>query len=132
MYKKRNKVINKARDFRIESICSELIKFNPDTLFITSKKFVLRPDKKLGEEIKGLPIVVTTTPVEELFIPSSYSLTKNNELSTWCDKEDGLVKLVNSNVKFIDGEINGRKISNLYLDVLEEQEIKKQKRYKRF
>ena len=66
MYKKIKKTINKARNFKIEAMCSDLIDANPDTLFIVSKKFVVTPDKKLGKEINGLPLVISTTPIKEL------------------------------------------------------------------
>ena len=132
MYKKIKKIMNKARDFRIESMCSDLIDANPDTLFIVSKKFVIKPNKELGNEVKGLPLVVSSTPIEELSIPSTYSLTKSGELTTWCDEKYSLVKLVYSPVKFTDGEIKGKKIPNMYLDIEKEAEISKLKRYENF
>ena len=109
MYKKMKKLRHKARDFKIESMCSDLIDANPDTLFIVSKKFVVTPDKKLGKEIKGLPLVISTTPIGELVIPSKYTLTESDELTTWCDEKYSLVRLVYSPVKFTDGEIKGKK-----------------------
>lgn len=132
MYKKTKKLHHKARDFKIESMCSDLIDANPDTLFIVSKKFVVTPDKKLGKEIKGLPLVISTTPINELEIPSKYTLTESGELTTWCDEKYSLVRLVYSPVKFTDGEIKCKKISNLYLDIEKEDEIKKLKRYENF
>ena len=132
MYKKIKKEHHKARDFKIEAMCSDLIDANPDTLFIVSKKFVVTPDKKIGEEIKGLPVVVSTTPIGELVIPHSYTLTESCELTTWCDKDDSLVRLVYSPIKFVDGEINGKKITNIYLDIEKEAEISKLKRYEKF
>ena len=132
MYKKMKKLYHKARDFKIEAMCSDLIDANPNTLFIVSKKFVVTPDKKLGKEIKGLPLVISTTPINELEIPSKYTLTESAELTTWCDEKYSLVRLVYSPVKFADGEIKGKKISNLYLDIEKEEEIKKLKRYEKF
>ena len=132
MYKKIKKLQHKARDFKTESMCSDLIDANPDTLFIVSKKFVVTPDKKLGKEIKGLPLVISTTPIKELIIPSKYTLTDSDELTTWCDGNESLVKLVYSKVKFTDGEIKGKKISNMYLDIESEKEIRKLKRYENF
>jgi hypothetical protein len=132
MYKKTKKLHHKARDFKIESMCSDLIDANPDTLFIVSKKFVVTPDKKLGKEIKGLPLVISTTPINELEIPSKYTLTESGELTTWCEEKYSLVRLVYSPVKFTDGEIKCKKISNLYLDIEKEDEIKKLKRYENF
>ena len=132
MYKKTKKLHHKARDFKIESMCSDLIDANPDTLFIVSKKFVVTPDKKLGKEIKGLPLVISTTPINELEIPSKYTLTESGELTTWCEEKYSLVRLVYSPVKFTDGEIKCKKISNLYLDIEKEAEIKNLKRYENF
>ena len=132
MYKKIKKEHHRARDFKIEAMCSDLIDANPDTLFIVSKKFVVTPDKKLGKEIKGLPLVISTTPIKELIIPSKYTLTDSDELTTWCDGNESLVKLVYSKVKFTDGEIKGKKISNMYLDIENEKEIRKLKRYENF
>ena len=132
MYKKIKKTINKARDFKIEAMCSDLIDANPDTLFIVSKKFIIKPNKELGEEIKGLPLVISTTPIEGLKVPSTYLLKESGELTTWCDEKYSLVRLVYSPVKFTDGEIKGKKITNLYLDIEKEAEIKKLKRYENF
>lgn len=105
MYKKRKKLIDRAINLKIEAMCDDLINFNSDALFIVSKKFVLKPDKSLGKELSCLPVVIVTKPIEQLIIPSSYFLTSNNELTTWCDNEELLVKLVYSNIKFTDGEI---------------------------
>ena len=130
MYKKMKKEQHRARDFRIEAICSDLIKWNEDTTFLVSKKFVVTSDKKLGNEINGLPIVISTTPINELVILHSYKLTENGELTTWCDENDPLVKLVYSPIKFTDGEINGKKIPNMYLDI--EADLGRLKKYKSF
>ena len=81
MYKKCKKITNRARDLKLESICSDLIKWNKETIFLVSKSFILTPKKELGDEVVNLPLVISSTPIEELVIPSAYSLTKSNELT---------------------------------------------------
>ena len=43
MYKKCKKITNRARDLKLESICSDLIKWNKETIFLVSKSFILTP-----------------------------------------------------------------------------------------
>ena len=129
MYKKSKKFNFRARDARLESICSDLIKWNEDTIFLVSKKFVLTPKKELGEEIRNLPLVISSTPIDELVIPSSYALTASNELTTWCDDDYALVKLVYSPIKFYDEQIKGKKIQNFYMDIEKQEEINKLKKF---
>lgn len=129
MYKKSKKFNFRARDARLELICSDLIKWNPDTIFLVSKKFILTPKKELGKEIDNLPLVVSSTPIEELVIPSTYGLTTSNELTTWCDDDYALVKLVYSPVKFYDDKINGKKIKDLYMEIENQNEINKLKKF---
>ena len=115
MYKRRKKIIERAFDDVLISICNELLKLNPDVLFLTSKKFVEKPDKTLGEEIKGLSVIISSVPVNELNIPSSLSIN-NNYITTWCDEEH-LIKVIHSKINFYDGEINGKLYKNLYMDL---------------
>lgn len=129
MYKKSKRFNFRARDARLESICSDLIKWNEDTIFLVSKKFVLTPKKELGEEIRNLPLVISSTPIDELVIPSSYALTASNELTTWCDDDYALVKLVYSPIKFYDEQIKGKKIQNFYMDIEKQEEINKLKKF---
>lgn len=129
MYKKSKKFNFRARDARLESICSDLIKWNEDTIFLVSKKFVLTPKKELGEEIRNLPLVISSTPINELVIPSSYALTASNELTTWCDDDYALVKLLYSPIKFYDEQVKGKKIQNFYIDIEKQEEINKLKKF---
>ncbi len=129
MYKKSKKFNFRARDARLESICSDLIKWNEETIFLVSKKFILTPKKELGEEIRNLPLVISSTPIDELVIPSSYALTASNELTTWCDDDYALVKLVYSPIKFYDEQIKGKKIQNFYMDIEKQEEINKLKKF---
>ena len=129
MYKKSKKFNLRASDARLESICSDLIKWNEDTIFLVSKKFVLISKKELGQEIDNLPLVVSSTPIEELVIPSTYGLTASNELTTWCDDDYALVKLVYSPIKFYDEQVKGKKIQNFYMDIEKQEEINKLKKF---
>lgn len=128
MYQKSKKFNIRTRDDRLESICSDLIEWNENTIFLVSKKFVLISKKELGEEINNLPLVISSTPIEELIIPSTYGLTTSNELTTWCD-DDALVKLVYSPIKFYDEQVKGKKIKNFYMDVENLDEINKLKKF---
>ena len=129
MYKKSKKLTHRARDLKLEAICSDLIKWNKETIFLVSKSFILTPKKELGDEVVNLPLVISSTPIEELVIPSAYSLTKSNELTTWCDDNYSLVKLVYSPIKFYDEEKNNKKIENFYMDVEYIDKINKLKKF---
>ena len=122
-FKKVKKIKARAFDDRLVSVCDELLKLNPETSFIVSKKF-----REESEEISGLPVIATTTPIENLTIPSCFGL-KGQYLTCWCDS-DPLVKLVHSEIKYTDGEINGRLVRHLYVDVENVEEIRKSKKYK--
>ena len=129
MYKKSKKLTHRARDLKLEAICSDLIKSNPDTIFLVSKSFILTPKKELGEELKNLPLVISTSPIEELVIPSTYGLTASNNLTIWCDDDYALVKLIYSPIKFYDEEKNNKKIENFYLDIEYIDKINKLKKF---
>ncbi len=129
MYKKTKKFNFRARDARLESICSDLIKWNEETIFLVSKSFILTPKKELGEEIKNIPLVISSTPIDELVIPSMYTLKSSNELTTWCDDDYALVKLVYSPIKFYDDKIKGKEIKNLYMELENQAEINKMKKF---
>lgn len=129
MYKKSKKFNFRARDARLESICSDLIKWNEETIFLVSKKFILTPKKELGKEINNLPLVISSTPIDELVIPSTYALTASNELTTWCDDDYALVKLVYSPIKFYDEKFKGKEIKNFYMDIENQNEINKLKKF---
>lgn len=124
MYKKRKKVIKEAINQRLEDICIDLLKLNQDAFFMTSKRFVEKPDKTLGSEIKNTPVIISSKPLEELSIPSCYSLKKDNTLTTWCDT-DPLIKMMYSKITFHDGNINGKNIKNLYMDIENQDEYNK-------
>ena len=127
-FKKTPKVKLRAYDEKLLSVCKELMVSNPETSFVISKKFKVASDEKILTEISGLPVIVTTTPVEELDIPSCFGL-KGDYLTTWCD-DDPLVILVHSNITYTDGEINGRLIKHLYVDIDNIEEVRKAKSYK--
>lgn len=127
-FKKVSKVKSRAYDERLLAVCKELMILNKDTSFIISKKFKETSDEQILTEISGLPVIVTTTPINELDIPSCFGL-KADYLTNWCD-DDPLVRLVYSNIKYTDGEINGRTIKHLYVDIDNIEEVRKAKSYK--
>lgn len=127
MYQKKSKVNDMAVDKRLSGICEDLLDLNEDAVFLIAKRFVENGDKTLKSEISGLPVIISSIPLNKLTIPSSYSVTESNYLRTWCD-DDPIIKLLYSEIKFSDGEINGKKITNLYLD-FDDRELEKSKKY---
>ena len=77
MYKKNKKVKEKAVDKRLAMFCEDILRLNPDALFAISKKFVENADNSLKSEIKGLPVIVSSVAIEDLTIPSGYSIVDN-------------------------------------------------------
>ncbi len=122
MYKKKKKINERAVDKRLETFCDDILELNPDAFFAISKKFVENPDKSLKSEIKGLPVIVSSLEIKDLTIPSGYSIV-DNYLTTWCDDEP-LVKIIHSDMMFIDGDVNGKTIKGLYLDIDKDREFK--------
>lgn len=122
MYRKRKKIINSAIDIRLESIISDFFVYNEDTVFLISKSYIERPDGTLGDEIEQVPFIITSTPIEELNIPSSYKINKNWYLSNWCDS-NYLIKLIHSNFHYSDGQINGKTYNDLYLELDNQDKI---------
>ena len=128
MYKKCKKFTKRAYDNKLGLICDRLIDQNSDAFFTISKKFVVKPDNTLGDEIKGVPVIISSVEIDKLVIPSTYHLNKGF-LSNWCDEEP-LVKLIYSPMRFIDGDVNGVSISNLFLDFECFDDIQKTLNYK--
>lgn len=123
MYKKKNKFNSKACDSKLAAICNELLAYNDDTVFAISKNYVENKGKKTSfDEIKTNPIIISSTPLEELVLPSYYVL-RGDTITLWSD-EEAIVKLVYSNLVFSDGNIKDKKIDNLYLDIENEDYIK--------
>ena len=123
MYKKKNKFNSKACDSKLAAICNELLVYNDDTVFAISKYYVENNGKKDSfDEIKTNPIIISSTPLEELVLPSYYVL-RGDTITLWSD-EEVVVKLVYSNLVFSDGNIKDKKIDNLYLDIENEDYIK--------
>lgn len=128
MYKKKKKINERAIDKRLETFCDDFLKLNSDAFFAISKKFVENPDKSLKSEINGLQVIVSSMAIEDLTIPSGYSIVDSCYLTTWCDDER-LVKIIHSDMKFIDGDINEKKIKGLYLDIDKDREFKESKSF---
>ena len=128
-FKKRNKMQVKAFDERLLKVCRELLIVNPGTYFAICKKFKEDSTNKKLTEIGGIPVIMSSIPIKDLVIPSCFDLQRNNNLSLWSD-DDGLIKLVYTNMTFTDGEVNGRKIKHLYADFDEIEKVRKVKAYK--
>ena len=120
MYKKKLKFNLGACDLKLVAICNELLSYNEDALFVISKNYL----EKNGffEEVGSMPIIVSSIPLEELKLPSYYVL-KNNNLMLWTGDEI-IVKLIYSNLVFTDGNINDKKIDDLYLNIENNEYIK--------
>lgn len=123
MYIKRKKINENAINKRLESICHDLLLKNTDAMFIISKKYIEKSKGNL-QEIDSLPIIISSIPLNEVVMPSFYKIKDDGTLSTWCDT-DPIIKIAHSKLKFTDGEINGKEIKNLYLDIEDEKELKK-------
>lgn len=76
--------------------------------------------------MEEMPVIVTSKKIEELVIPSSYKIVDENYLATWCDI-NALVKLIYSEINFMDGEVKGKTIKNYYLDIDKGDEFNKSK-----
>lgn len=87
MYKKMKKLNEKAIDIRLQCFCNDILLLNEDVFFAISKKFIENPDKSIRYEIIGVPVIVSSVPLESLTIPSGYSIKYNGYLTTWCDKK---------------------------------------------
>ena len=127
MYKKVKKFKRRAFDDRLAAICEELIEINDGAFFAISKKFFIKENGELKEEIKTVPIIISSINISSLIIPSTYYFDGEN-LCNWCDNTV-LVKIVYSPMKFIDGNIKEKEIKNLYLDIENEDYIQKVLKY---
>ena len=116
MYKKRKRYTKKTYDNKIALLCDQIIEQNPEVCFAISKKFIENPDGSLGEETEKLPIIISSVPLDEIKIPSSFDLRYGSYLTNWCDNEP-LARLAQGSFRFVDGEINGKKVEHLYLDL---------------
>lgn len=113
MYKKVKKVYENAIDKRLETICNDFLKINDTAIFAISKKFIERTDNQFDYDVKQLPVIISSIPIEELIIPSGLSVNENGYISTWCDN-DPLIKLVHKNFNFVDLDSkNGKKVKHL-------------------
>ena len=128
MYKKRKSLLEDAINHNLNAICDELLWFNENAIFAISRKFKETTKKTLGEEIKGFPVIVSSIPIEELAIPSSLSMDLDGNLTTWCDTNI-LAKIIYSPIKFIDGEIKGKKIIDLYMNFEDDEFVESSKHY---
>ena len=127
MYIKRKKILEVAIDKTLDDICEEFSKINEDVCFLISKKFVEKSKTELGEEISSAKIIVSSKPIKELQIPSAFKVKTNGDITTWIDDKHVIAKVIHSNIKFTDGNINGKTIPNMYLDIEDEEKIKKLK-----
>ena len=113
MYKKNKKVNDDLIDNRLYSFCNDLLKYNDDSFFIISKKFV--ENNGVFEEIKQIPVIISSTEIERLLVPSGYKIIDNCYLTTWCDVKRPLARLEHKNIIFKDGDINDKKVKNLFM-----------------
>ena len=127
MYTKRKKIMKVAIDSILDDICEEFLKVNEDACFLISNKYVEKSKTELGDEISSAKIIVSSIPIEELRVPSAFKVKSNGDITTWIDEEHVLAKVIHSNIKFTDGNINGKTIPNMYLDIEDEEKIKKLK-----
>lgn len=123
MYKKKARFNAKACDSKLAAISNELLFYNEDAVFAISKNYVERNKTDgLFEEVKSCPIIISSIPLEKLELPSYYIL-RNDELTLWTDDEV-IAKIVYSNLVFRDGNINDKKVKDLYLNIENNDYIK--------
>lgn len=129
MYKKRKNILNQAIDPLLTSIIDEFLQYNKEASFIINKKFIDKGNNQLGDEIIGLPIIISTIPLSDLVIPSSIKLDSKGYITSWCD-DIPLIRMIYSKITYVDGYIKEQKIKNLYLDIDKQNEIEQLKKYK--
>ena len=130
-FKKRKKFTNRAYDIKQAQICDRLIEINYGAFFVISKKFIQEKEGSLWRDLtldgkNRITIIISSVPIENLFIPSTYHLTEDNFLTNW-DGDVVLAKLVHYPMWFKDGEIKGKKYDDLYFYIEEpssEDEVK--------
>lgn len=125
MFIKRKKVTKALIDTSLEEICDNFLVYNDDTTFAIAKKFKLDSDNNVSEEFAGLPVIISSKPVNKLLVPSTYKLHRNKTLSNWYDNEV-LAKIIHAEMNFQDGT----KVERLYLD-MDEKVIETAKQYKK-
>lgn len=127
MYKKLKNASNNFADLKAQNYCSDLLKYNSDVLFATSKNFMENANKKGFKEIetKGIPVILTSANPCELLEPEGLVIRKiyssdNKEeyyLATWCDENIPLAKIIYKQFIFTDGSINNKLIKNLHMEL---------------
>lgn len=123
MYIKRKKTSYKTIDRNLMDICEDLLNYNNSVTLGISKKFSLTKEDQLDKEIEGLPVIISSVPINELLIPTRFKLDENNCLSHWFDDEM-IAKMTYLQMSFIDS--NG--YQRFYLD-MDEEKLSKSKMY---
>lgn len=117
MYRKRKTILNNAIDNRLMDICYVMHNYNNDSIFAVSKTY-LEKDKEL-EEIKNDNVILVSTPINELVIPERYKLIGNN--LKFINTEDTIAVLEYREMSLTNGNICGRYVEDLYLDIKEKR-----------
>lgn len=122
MYKKRKSINKDLIDHNMESYCYDLLEVNADAIFCISKRFIETENKGYFDEIinNNLKVIISSVEPEKLCIPSSYMLVQQNHeyyLTTWCDSQRPLAKIIYRNFIFTDGNIKDKKIKKLNLEI---------------
>lgn len=126
MYKKLKKPNKNYSNLKLQNYCSDLLAYNPDATLIISKRFIENANDKGFTEIKdkNIPIIYSSVDPGELLNPRSLTIRKIYEgdeehyyLTLWCDREIPLARIVHKQLVFTDGDIKGKEIKNLYLDI---------------
>ncbi len=113
MYKKVRKINEDAIDKRLYIICEDFLKVNETTIFAISKKYIEKLDNECIPDVKQLPVIFSSSSIEDLIIPPGLTLNEDGYISTWCDN-DPLIKLVHKNFNFVDLDSkNGKKVKHL-------------------
>lgn len=126
MYKKLKKPRKNYSNLKLQNYCSDLLAYNPDATFVISKRFIENAKDEGFVEIKdkNIPIIYSSVTPEKLLNPKSFTIRKIYEgdeehyyLTIWCDMEIPLARIVHKQLVFTDGDIKGKEIKNLYLDI---------------
>lgn len=68
---------------------------------------------------------MSTVPLDDLKLPQGLVKSGTDSITTWCDTSIPIIKVIHTNIRLEDREINGKKISNLNLYIDDEDIIKK-------
>ena len=112
MYTRKKKYNKDIENKSLIEICEGLLKYNSDTLFATSRSFIVENDE--SKEIEKTPIIMVNKPVSEVLVGSPYEKVNGDSISYWYDLKTHLARLVYVPMEFRSGKAHERQF--LYVD----------------